>query len=51
MNVYQGQTDQINKIELPSAIQQVLWTKRRAARGGMVGLDIFTHYVGNNSRL
>ena len=39
------------KIELPSAIQQMLWAKRVAAPGDKVGLEIFTHYVGNKSEL
>jgi hypothetical protein len=51
MNKYQGQTDQTTKVELPSSIQQVLWTKRMAAAGGKVGLDIYTHFVGNGSDL
>ena len=51
MPVHQGQTDQIKKVQLPSAIQQVLWTKRMAAPGGKVGLEIFTHYVSNKSEL
>lgn len=46
-----GPTDQVTKIELPSSIQQVLWTNRRAARGGLVGLEVFTHFVGNNSEM
>jgi len=51
MNEHKGQTNQIAKIELPSGIHQVLWTKRMAAVGSLVGLEIFTHYVGNNSEM
>jgi len=51
MSQHQGQTDQVKKVQLPSAIHQVLWTKRMAAPGGKVGLEIFTHYVGNKSEL
>ena len=51
MSKHQGQTDQKKKIELPSSIQQVLWTKRMTAAGGKVGLDIYTHFVGNGSDL
>ena len=48
---HQGPTDDVKKIELPSAIQQVLWTKRMAAPGGLVGLEVFTQFVGNNSKM
>jgi hypothetical protein len=51
MSAHQGQTDQVKKVQLPSAIHQVLWTKRMAAPGGKVGLEIYTHYVGNKSEL
>jgi len=51
MHIHQAPTDQIKKTELPSTIQQVLWTKQIAAAGGKVGLEIFTNYVGNNSEL
>lgn len=51
MSEHQGPTDQIKKIELPSSIQQVLWTKPRAAVGAKVGLDVFTQFVGNSSEI
>jgi hypothetical protein len=51
MPQHQAQTDQVKKIQLPSTIQQVYWTKRMAASGGMVGLEVFTHYVGNRLEL
>lgn len=47
----QGQTGQVKKIKLESDIQQVYWTRRAAAPGGSVGLEVFTHHVGNNSEL
>lgn len=49
MPEHQGQTDETHYITLPSAIEQVLWTQRQCAVGGMVGLDVFTTYVGNNA--
>jgi hypothetical protein len=49
MPEHKGQTDEVKKIELPSAIQQVMWSKQMIAGGAQVGLEIFTHYVGNNS--
>jgi len=51
MQEHQAQTDQTTKIEFPSTIQQVFWSKRMAAPGGVVGLEILTHYVGNNSEV
>jgi hypothetical protein len=51
MNEHQSQTGQIKKIKLESSIQQVYWTRRAAAPGGTIGLEVFTHYVGNNSEI
>ncbi len=51
MTAHQTPTDQIKKVQLPSAIEEVLWTKPMASSGGRVGLEIFTHYVGNGSAL
>lgn len=51
MSKHTGRTDEVQRIELTSEIQQVLWTKRTATLGGRVGLEIFTHFVGNGSEL
>ena len=51
MPEHQGQTGQVKKVKLESDIQQVYWTRRAAAPGGSVGLEVFTHHVGNNSEL
>lgn len=51
MNDCRSPTDQIKKIELPSSLQQVLWTKAMAAPGAKIGLNVFTHFVGNGSQL
>ena len=51
MLAHQGPTDQIKKVELPSSIQQVLWTRPNAAAGAKVGLEVFTQFVGNNSEI
>jgi hypothetical protein len=51
MSEHQGTSDQIKKVELPSSIQQVLWTKPYAAAGAEVGLEVFTQFVGNNSEM
>jgi hypothetical protein len=51
MSTHKGQTDQVTTIKLESAIEQVYWTCRRAASGSVVGLEVFTRFVGNNSEL
>jgi len=51
MPEHQGQTGQVKKVKLESDIQQVYWTRRAAAPGGSVGLEVFTHHVGNNAEL
>ncbi|UCF64277.1 MAG: hypothetical protein JSW33_00175 [bacterium] len=51
MTIYQAPTDEVKKIELPSAIQQVLWTKQMAAAGAKAAIEVFTRYVGSNSDL
>jgi hypothetical protein len=51
MPEHQGPTDKVEKVELPSEIQRVLWTKRQGAPGGEVGLEVITQFVGNNSEM
>ena len=51
MSAHSGNTDQVKKIKLESSIQQVYWTRRVASPGGVIGLEVFTHYVGNASDL
>ncbi len=51
MAEHSGKTGEVKKVKLESSIQQVYWTRRAAAPGGSVGLEVFTHYVGNNSDL
>jgi hypothetical protein len=51
MPEYSSQTGQVKKVTLPSSIEQVMWSKKIAAAGGLVDLDIFTLYIGNNSEI
>lgn len=51
MSEHQGSTDETTMVRLPSAIEQVQWTEPMAAPGGLVGLEVFTHFVGNNAEL
>lgn len=44
-------TDKIKKEKLPSSIQQVFWNKRAAFAGSKAVVELYTHYVGNNSKV
>jgi hypothetical protein len=46
-----GNTDKTTQVKLPSTIEQVLWTEPVAAPGAVVGLEVFTRYVGNGADL
>jgi hypothetical protein len=48
---YQENTDHLKRIVLPSTLQSVIWTKRCAPANETVGLEIFTHFVGNGSKI
>jgi hypothetical protein len=50
-NAHRGDTDKTTKIELPSAIEQIAWSRGIASPGGEIALGVFTHYVGNGSEL
>jgi hypothetical protein len=49
--MHQGQADQKHSIKLSSVIQQVQWIKVSVAAGGLAGLEVFTHNVGNGAKL
>ena len=49
MAKHSGSTNKIKEVKLTSTIEQINWTKPRAAAGGKIGIDVFTKYVGNNS--
>ncbi len=51
MGKHQGQTDSTHKVKLTSAISVVGWSAPAAVAGGMVGLEVFTSFVGNNAEL
>lgn len=51
MTSKQGATDSPHQIKLPSSIDQVLWTAPVAAVGASVGVEIFTHFVGNGAEI
>lgn len=48
---HRTQTDAVKKVTLPSALSAVSWSRRSSAPGGMVGLEVFTAFVGNGAAL
>jgi hypothetical protein len=51
MPEYTGGTDERHVFPLPSAIESVHWTRRQAAPGGTVGLDVRTQFCADGSHL
>lgn len=51
MSEYEGQTDKVTTVKLPSAIESVQWARMRVAPGAAVGLNVFTRFVGNGATL
>lgn len=48
---YQGNTNDTYPNTLSSSIEQVMWTRPLAAVGGIVRLEVTTHFVGNHASL
>jgi hypothetical protein len=51
MAIYERPTDQSHQIQLDSTIEQVMWSRTLASPGGTIGLEVFTHYVGNGAEM
>lgn len=51
MPEHKGNTGKTNKINLESSIDRVVWTAGTGCNGASVGLEVNTHFVGNNSEL
>jgi len=51
MPTYQGQTDQILKIKLPSAILNARWGANEVANGGTIMLEFITQWVADGSEI
>jgi len=49
MSRHTGATDTSHVVTLPSAIEQVQWSRRRAAPGGGVGLTVRTVFCGDGA--
>lgn len=51
MAIYERPTDQSHHIQLDSTLEQVMWLRTLASPGGTIGLEVFTHYVGNGAAM
>jgi hypothetical protein len=49
MKNHSGNTGKVNRVELQSSIDRVVWTSGIGSAGAKVGIEINTHFVGNNS--
>ncbi len=49
MSEHKGNTNKINKVNLESSIDRVVWTAGIGCAGAKIGLEVNTHFVGNNS--
>jgi len=46
-----GSTGEVHVVHLSSAIDVVTWSRRQAAPGARVGLQLRTHFIGNGARV
>lgn len=51
MPEHQGSTGKTNSIKLESSIDRVMWTSGIGSAGAKVGVEVNTHFVGNNSEI
>ena len=51
MNTFKASTGNTKKVELPSSLEQILWTRPCAAAGSRVVLEVFTRFIGNKSNI
>jgi hypothetical protein len=51
MAEHQGCTGKVNKIKLESSIDRVVWSSGTGSAGAKVGIEVDTHFVGNNSEV
>ena len=49
MSEHKGNTGKVNKVNLESSIDRVIWTSGTGCAGAKVGVEVNTHFVGNNS--
>jgi len=46
---FKAPTNRTQKVKLDSSIQLITWSKSNAASGSMIGIEVLTNFVGNNS--
>jgi hypothetical protein len=51
LSTYRGDTNTLHHIELPSSIEQIVWSRAMASPGGEVALGVFTRFIGNGAEL
>lgn len=49
MTEHKGNTGKVNKVNLESSIDRVIWTSGTGCAGSKAGIEVNTHFVGNNS--
>jgi hypothetical protein len=49
MSEHKGDTGKTNQVKLESSIDRVIWTSGTGCAGAKAGLEVNTHFVGNNS--
>lgn len=49
MSEHKGNTGKINNVKLESSIDRVIWTSGIGCAGAKIGVEVNTHFVGNNS--
>lgn len=51
MSEHKGNTGKVNKVNLESSIDRVIWTSGTGCVGAKVGIEVNTHFVGINSEI
>lgn len=51
MPEHQGNTGKVNKVKLESSIDRVVWTSGTGSPGAKTGVEVNTHFVGNNTEI
>ena len=51
MPEHQGSTGKTNTIKLESSIDRVIWTSGIGTAGSKAGVEVNTHFIGNNSEI
>jgi ribosomal protein L31E len=49
MTEHQDNTGKVNKVKLESSIDRLIWSSGIGIAGAKVGVEVNTHFAGNNS--